>query len=108
VVTKKTSPEEPEKGPNEVAIEKTLEAMGQPAPADAARFQMLRSLARAVDSAPFKAALWTEYREALSDLKTDLQDGDKGLEEAVAALKEAARGAPSVGNAKDRKADARR
>lgn len=89
-------------GPNEAAITKTLEAMGKPAPSEEARFQMLRSLARAVDAAPFKAALWTEYREALSDLKNDLADGDKSLDEAVEALRVAARSAAKVGDPKNR------
>lgn len=85
-------------GPNEQALEATLQVMGREEDVDAARFQMLRSLAKAVDCDPTKAALWKEYREALTDLMRDADDADKGLEEALDAL----RSASEMGNAKNR------
>lgn len=84
-------------GPNEAALSRTLGSFGQMEDADAARWQMLRSLARAVDTAPTRAALWTEYREALSDLMKEARDADSSLEQALEALRSAA----SVGDSKD-------
>lgn len=77
-------------GPNESALVRTLSTLGPESDGDAARYQLLRSLARAVDTAPTRAALWAEYREALNDLKRDMEDGDEGLEKAVEALRQAA------------------
>lgn len=84
-------------GPNRQAVERTLLSFGRLEDPDAARWQMLRSLASAVDDNPHRAALWTEYREALSELKKDSDNGDRSLEEAFEAL----RGAAEVGNTKD-------
>lgn len=84
------APPEQEFGPNETALLKTLEALGREEPIDAARHQMLRSLAAAVDSKPERAALWEQYREALTDLMKDVKDGDSGLAAAIEALRSAA------------------
>lgn len=82
--------EEPDnRGPNERALMTTLAAFGHPEDADAARWQMLRSLAAGVDAAPTRAALWAEYREALSELMKDAANADRSLEDAVAALSRA-------------------
>ena len=81
--------DETKMGPNERALVKTLDAMGQEEDTDAARWQMLRSLAKAVDLAPTRAALWAEYREALSELKKDAADADSSLDVAIEALRSA-------------------
>lgn len=82
------SPVTEEMGPNEAALVKTLAAMGEADDLEGARYQMLRSLAKAVDAAPTKAALWKEYREALNDFKKDAADAaDKNLERAFEALR---------------------
>lgn len=79
-----------EMGANEKALVTTLHALGEETAADGARYQMLRSLAKAVDGAPTKAALWKEYREALNDFKKDAADAaDKSLERALEALRSA-------------------
>lgn len=51
---------------------------------DAARLQMLRSMARALDYDPSNAALWRQYREALKELTAD--DGNDSVDEALAHL----------------------
>jgi hypothetical protein len=61
--------------------------LGREEDVDAAQRQMLRSLAKAVDDAPTKAALWEQYREALADLKRDIDNGDEDLRAAVEALR---------------------
>lgn len=76
-------------GPNEQALVRTLTAMGREEDADAARFQMLRSLAIAVDLQPTRAALWKEYREAINDLMKEAGDADDKLTKAVEALRAA-------------------
>lgn len=78
-------------GPNEKAVLRTLRALGVTPETDAARFQLLRSLAAAVDATPTKAALWTAYSQALSDLTAPRQgsDGDQSLKEAEEALRSA-------------------
>lgn len=76
-------------GPNERSILQTLEVFGPEEAIDAARYQMLRSLARAVDANPDKASLWSEYREALSELMKDANDADSSLDEAFQALRSA-------------------
>lgn len=94
---KSTEAERPNQtmGANEAALTETLGALGDVADADRARYQMLRSLAKAVDETPGKAALWKEYREALNDFKKDAADAaDSSLERAIEAL----RGASKVGN----------
>ena len=88
------TPKKPAKGPNEKALHKTLAALGHPMDSDAARYQLLRSLAAAVDLRPDRAGLWSEYREALADLTKDTNDADRSLDEAREALDRAAK----VGN----------
>lgn len=89
-----TAPPEDEIGPNEAALLKTLEALGREEAIDAARNQMLRSLAKGVDLAPSKASLWAEYRQALTDFMKEADDADDSL----AAAFEALRGDAEVGN----------
>lgn len=86
---------EHEPGPNERALVRTLSAMGHESDLDAARFQMLRSLAVAVDLSPTTASLWKEYREAIADLMKDADDANDSLKRALDALKEATEGASS-------------
>lgn len=45
-----------------------LRRMGRLEVVDAARLQMVRSIARAVDRDPQNASLWRQYREALKEL----------------------------------------
>lgn len=80
------------RGPNEQALAKTLGALGPTQDIDAARVEMLRSLARTVDQMPGRASLWTAYSDALKELTDD--DGDSALEQAFEALRRAA----EVGN----------
>lgn len=82
--------EDEKQGPNEKALMRTLRAMGREEDIDAARYQMLRSLAKGVDLAPTRAALWAEYRAAISDLMKDADDADEKLAAAVEALRSAA------------------
>jgi ribosomal protein S18 acetylase RimI-like enzyme len=42
---------------------------------DAARVQMARSMARALDGDPGNAALWRQYREVVKELVSDDDDG---------------------------------
>ncbi len=51
---------------------------------DAARLQMLRSMARAVDADPANAALWRQYREALKDLTAN--DSHASVDKALSEL----------------------
>lgn len=88
--------DEPEMGPNETALVETLRSLGEATAADAALWQMLRSLARAVDTAPAKAAIWKEYREALTHFLKETDDADDSLEKATEAL----RSASEVGHSK--------
>lgn len=83
--------DDPSWGDNERALMRTLRALGPPSDEEAARRTMLQTLARAIDSAPTKAALWKEYREALSDLMKEASDDDRSLKEAIAALDSAAK-----------------
>jgi hypothetical protein len=76
-------------GPNEKAALRTLQALGVTEDRDAARFQMIRSLAAALDATPTRASLWTAYREALADLAKDDGHGDQSLKEAAEALRSA-------------------
>lgn len=85
-------------GANEKALMTTLEAAGPPEGTDAARYQMLISLSRAVDAAPTRAALWEQYRSALAEWMKDLNDADRSLEDAVEALRRAA----EMGDTKNR------
>jgi hypothetical protein len=64
---------------------KELRRLGRLERIDAAAVQMLRSMARALDQDPGRAALWREYREALREL-TAHDDADGSFDEAVAGL----------------------
>lgn len=82
---------------NTAALSRTLDALraaGRLEPIDAARVQMLRSLAAAVDERPYSDRLWREYREALSEVLDADDAADDSLAEAVAAI----RGAAKVGH----------
>lgn len=71
-----------------------IAALGLKDDRDAARVEMLRSLASAVDAQPTRAMLWKEYREALYEVLEGVEDVDDDLAEALADL----RGTP-LGNA---------
>jgi hypothetical protein len=63
---------------NAARLEVTLGALkelGRLENVDAARVQMLRSIARALDADPGNAALWRQYREALEELTADDSSG---------------------------------
>lgn len=53
-----------------------LRRMGRVEPVDAARLQMLRTIARALDADPHNAALWRQYREGLNELVVNDDSGD--------------------------------
>ncbi|MGH2711383.1 MAG: hypothetical protein ACRDH9_09300 [Actinomycetota bacterium] len=74
---------------NRAAIEQTLRAIPGEA-IDAARVQMLRSLAAAVDTDPTNAQLWKQYREALADLLREDSSVDGDLHAALEAIRGAA------------------
>jgi hypothetical protein len=61
-----------------------LARMGRLERVDAARLQMARSMARAVDENPQNAALWRQYREVVKELVTD--DSDSSVADALAAV----------------------
>lgn len=63
---------------------KHLQEMGRLEKVDAARVQMVRTMARALDDNPQNAALWRQYREALQQLTRGESDG--GLDDALAGL----------------------
>jgi hypothetical protein len=64
-------------GPNREAVEKTLKALeGRLEDADAARIQMLRSMADSLDKRPFNSQMWKEYRTALEGLIAGEHDDD--------------------------------
>lgn len=95
----KAVPAEPEHGANRAAIERTLAVLGS-SPMDDAQYQMLRTLADAVDTYPTRATLLKEYREALYELRRGADDANDGLEQALDELTKAA-GEASMGNAAD-------
>lgn len=71
---------------NALALEKTLEcltATRKVEDVDAAAVQALRSMAAALDEDPTKAALWREYRDALSEVRRADDDADAGLADAL-------------------------
>lgn len=73
---------------NLAELEKTLTCLrdaGSIEDVDAARVEMLRSLAAALDEKPHSPGLWREYREALEGLRGD-DDGDGSLEALLADL----------------------
>lgn len=61
-----------------------LRELGRLEKVDAARVQMLRSMARALDEQPQNAALWREYRAVLKELVAD--DSGSAVNEALAGL----------------------
>lgn len=75
-------------GDNASELGKTLaqlQAMGRFEKVDAARLQMLRSMARALDYDPSNAALWRQYREALKEL-TSADDSSESVDDALSYL----------------------
>lgn len=80
-------------GGNAAALEVTLSEFGRLGRfelVDSARVHVARSLAAAVDSDPFNAQMWRQYREALEDLAKVDDDADDGLTAALAAIAGAA------------------
>lgn len=71
-----------------------LRELGRLEKIDAARVQMVRTMARALDENPQNAALWRQYREALSDVLEADDDADSSLAAALAQI----RGATEVGD----------
>ena len=70
----------PESGENRRAIEVTLtelERMGWLEAVDAARVQMVRSMADSLDERPFNSQMWHEYRETVEGL---IASGDDSSE----------------------------
>lgn len=61
-----------------------LREMGRLEKIDAARLQMLRSMAGALDLDPSNAALWRQYREALGELTAD--DNGSSIDDAIEDL----------------------
>ena len=58
-------------GRNLRALNRTLKTVGGFGDQDAAALELVRSLARAVDGSPGRAALWEQYRAALKELLAD-------------------------------------
>lgn len=86
----------PTGGRNTDALTRTLselERMGRLEPVDAARVQALRSMAVALDGDASNAALWRQYREALTELRAD-DDADDSFAQALAQI----RGATPMGD----------
>jgi Spy/CpxP family protein refolding chaperone len=80
---------------NSGQLERTLRELrrlGRIENVDAAAVQALRSMARALDEDPSRAALWRQYREALKELTAD--DSDRSADEALAELFAEVRDAP--------------
>ncbi len=76
---------------NSGQIERTLKELrrlGRIEAIDAARVQMARSMATALDADPSNAALWRQYREALRELTANDDDGsaDAALAELFAEV----------------------
>jgi hypothetical protein len=64
-------------GSNNVGLERTIRAMADRlGEADEALVALARGLAAAVDAAPDNAALWREYRAAVTALSEVGADGD--------------------------------
>jgi cell fate (sporulation/competence/biofilm development) regulator YlbF (YheA/YmcA/DUF963 family) len=64
---------------------KELRRLGRVEKIDAAAVQALRSMSAALDTDPFNAALWRQYREALRELTAD-DDAGSSFESAVGEL----------------------
>jgi hypothetical protein len=76
-----------EAGTNATALNRTLaqlQEMGRLEEIDAARVQMLRTMAATLDEEPARAALWKEYRAALKELMAD--DSSSTVDDAIAGL----------------------
>lgn len=74
-------------GTNAAALATTLQQLrnlGRLEEIDAARVQMLRTMASALDEEPTRAALWKEYRAALKELMAD--DSSSTVDDALAGL----------------------
>lgn len=69
-----------------------LREMGRFEKVDAARLQMVRSMARALDYDPSNAALWRQYREALKELTAD--DSSESVDDAISGLFGSVRDSP--------------
>jgi hypothetical protein len=61
-----------------------LDRMGRLEKVDAARMQMARSMARALDKDPSNAALWRQYHVVVKELISD--DGDGSVADALEEL----------------------
>jgi hypothetical protein len=73
---------------NSGQIEQTLRELrrlGRLEKIDAAKVQALRSMARALDDEPGRAALWRVYLDAVQELTASGDDGG-AFDEAVAAM----------------------
>lgn len=84
-------------GDNRRALERTLELLrfeGRLENLDAARVQMLRSVADKLDKGDQPAQLWKVYGEALEDITRKKDEPGDDLKEALAAI----RGAGPLGN----------
>lgn len=74
-------------GTNSAALATTLQKLkdlGRLEEIDAARVQMLKTMASALDEEPHRAALWKEYRAALKELMAD--DSSSTVDDALAGL----------------------
>ena len=70
----------PASGENRLAAERTLaelERIGRLEAVDAARVQMIRSMADSLDARPNNSQMWHEYRETVEGL---ISSGDDGAE----------------------------
>lgn len=70
----------PASGENRLAAERTLaelERIGRLEAVDAARVQMIRSMADSLDARPNNSQMWHEYRETVEGL---IASGDDGAE----------------------------
>lgn len=72
-----------ESGEVRAALEETitvLKTMGRIEPIDAARIQILRSMADSLDVKPWNSQMWHEYRDALEAVMADGDDeGELGV-----------------------------
>lgn len=76
-------------GDNRRAVEATLaelERMGRLETTDAARVQMLRSMADALDRKPWNSQMWKVYGEALGELTASGDDDDEAIQAVIDEL----------------------
>ena len=66
-----------------------LKGLGRIEDIDAARVQVVRSLAEHVDRFPKNAQLWRVYRDAIEDLLSQDDRANDDLEKALAAIRSA-------------------